>query len=156
MSDEKEKLSWREIDELRRQKRSGVSRVTPRGEEAKARVKEATKEYLRKADELFSSTAKGKGGENLGHEVEEARGRPRFDRTCKAYIRDRGAPIDADLASIFLDSEDEEVLSFGLEGLLAVRAKGALSLTPGLRARVRTLAQHPADTIAYLAEDILR
>ena len=48
------------------------------------------------------------------------------------------------------------MITSGLKGLLTVQKKSGLALTSGLRARLRTLAQHSLDEIAYSAEDLLR
>ena len=44
MNEGKERLSWKEIDQLKGQSRRSQPYRTPRGDKAKARAKEATKE----------------------------------------------------------------------------------------------------------------
>lgn len=154
MSDDREKLSWREIDQLRGKKHRPDQRE-PRGEKAKARAKAAAQEYLKQADGLFAGGTGGSEGERFAAAVEAARGSDGFDGACRDYLAALDLPEDARLASIFLDSEDPQVLDAGLRGLLAVKQKGDLTLDRGLQARLRTLSQHSDDDVAYGAEDLL-
>ncbi len=156
MNEGKERLSWKEIDQLKGQSRMSQPHRTPRGSKAKARAKEATKEYLKRADRLFSGPSDGAQARNFAKEIGTKRGQSDFDDACRAFIHEYGTPADLELASIFLDSEDDEVITSGLKGLLIVQGKSGLALTSGLRARLRTLAQHSLDHIAYSAEDLLR
>jgi hypothetical protein len=154
MSHEREKLSWREIDQLRGKKHRPDERE-PRGEKAKARAKALTEEHLKQADGLFAAGSGGSEGERLAAAVEAARGSDGFDTACREYVAALGLPEEAKLASVFLDSEDPRVLDTGLRGLLAVKQKGDLNLDRGLQARLRTLSQHSDDDVAYGAEDLL-
>ena len=70
MNEDKERLSWKEIDQLKGQSRRSQPYRTPRGDKAKARAKEATKEYLKRADRLFSGPSGGAQARNLREKSE--------------------------------------------------------------------------------------
>ncbi len=151
---ERPKLSWREVDQLRGQKRRS-DRREPRGAKAQARAKAATQQYLKQADKLFSDAPGGSSGAELADAVRAAQGTAEFEPACGRLLEALGPPQDLQLASLLLDAESPDVLKGGLAGLAALRDAGRLEVGRGLRTRLRILAEHPDDDIAYEAEGLL-
>ena len=151
--EERPKLSFSERDKLLKEKKQGYS--APRGRAAEARAKAATDQALKSADELFGGARGGADGARLAAAVEEARGSAGFDAACREYLEAVGPPGDVALASAFLDADDSAILCAGLESLRSQQAAGALTINRGLRSRLRMLAEHSDDDVAYGAEDLL-
>lgn len=155
---ERPRLSWSEID--KRRDRAGGRRDAqgphPRGAEAEARSRLASKSYLREAEaKLFGAENGGPRGERLARAVREAHGTADLAGACAAYVAELGPPRDASLAAVFLDAGEREGVLAGLAGLAALRGEGRLEPSRALRGRLRLLAEDPDDEIASAAEAIV-
>jgi hypothetical protein len=152
------KLSWSEVDRRRDKPRTREDRERrPRGAAAEARSQAATQQYLKKlGGSLFGKQGAGGHGDALARAVRDAQGTPGFAGACRAYLDELGAPQDASLCARFLDAGEPELVLAGLTGLEALRAGGPLAASPGLRAQLRTLADHANDEVATAAETLLR
>ena len=150
---ERPRRSWREIDQ-QRDRPGSQSEPKPRSPIAEERARTATRSYLKKIDALFAG-GPGAEAERLVERVRSTQGTPDFTEACLAYTERCGPPRDPVVASLFLDGDDRAVLLAGLEGLGETARCGELSLTPGLRTRLRMLAENADDDIAYAAEELL-
>jgi hypothetical protein len=151
---ERPKLSWSELDKLRDRPRSRASERGPRGAAAEARARTATKSYLAKLDgQLFAK--KRPGGGKPADAVRDALGTPALTDACRAHLEAVGPPRDAALIAAFLDAVDPAVQGAALDALAEEVAARRLTLTSGLRARLRGLAEGPDDELALRAEEIL-
>ncbi len=153
MSD-KEKLSWREIDQRRDGARSG-GQHGPRGEAARERSEQATKQYLSEIDKLFSGSEGGQEGEALARAIRDAHGSSELDAACQAYRESLGLPRQLELLSIFLDCKETELVVTALEALLVLQNEGDTSLSRGIQSQIRVLAQSFENDVAEVAEEIL-
>ncbi len=142
------KLSFSERDRLRREGKSGER---PR---EGLPSKEATAQYLRKIDQLFSEPKTEAA--KLAEAVRAAHGSPKFAEACRAYFDQAGAPTDPALISMFLDSRDSEIIVRALEALGVVVASGSIELSRGLQSQLRTLAHGADDAVAALAEELIQ
>jgi len=150
---EREKKSFSELDRVRRERRSaGESR--PRSAAAQARTAQATKEYVKQIEGLFSS-GKGEQREKLAQAMRDARGTPGLADACRAYRDAVGLPADARHISCFLDAGERELVVHGLEALRQAHEGGALEVTAGLRTQLRMLAEDPDDEVAERAEELI-
>jgi len=150
---ERERLSWREIDQLRSGAKRGERK--PRGKAAEERSAAATKQYLKEADNLFSSAQGGAEGEQLAKAMRDAHGGASFTQVCRDYRESLGMPRDQSLLALFLDTEESELVVAGLEALLAASERGQLTASSGLRSQVRILSQDFDDAVAEAAEELL-
>jgi hypothetical protein len=151
--DERPRKSWREIDRARDGTAHGGAERRPRGAAAEARSRQATKQYLEKAEGLFASDRGGAAGEALARAIRDAHGTPDLPAACAAYRDALGYPSDPGLAAIFLDSEQRELVVGTLE---ALAARPPDAWPAGLRSQLRLLAEHADDEIAGAAEDLLQ
>ena len=151
---ERPRRSWREIDRLRD---GGARREpAPRGAEAQARAREATRQYLARAgSQLFGAGAGDPRGERA-RAVQEAHGTPGLAAACRAYLETSGLPRDAALASVILDAGESDLVLAALAALERLRGEGSLVLGAGLRSQLRLLAEDADDAVAEAAEALLR
>jgi hypothetical protein len=150
---EREKKSFSELDRMRREKRSGGEQ-RPRSAAAQARSTQATKQYVKQIDGIFSS-GKAEQLEKLAQAMRDARGTPGLADACRAYRDAAGLPADARLISCFLDADDRELVVDGLEALKQAHQAGEFEMTAGLRTQLRMLAEDPDDEIAERAEELI-
>ncbi len=75
---------------------------------------------------------------------------------CRAYLAAIGPPAEPALLSAFLDTGERELQRSALAALAEGIAARGLTLTAGLRAQIRTLAEGPDDELADAAEAVLR
>lgn len=124
---------------------------------ARAREQDArrTRDALQVADALFTGEKGGQEGKALAEAVRDAHGTPALADACRAYLDSIGVPGDLGLASIFLDAADKPISVAMLDGLLAQKEAGALSLEGGLKRQIRILSEDFDDDLASRAEDLL-
>jgi len=150
---EREKKSFSELDRMRREGRSGGEQP-PRSPAAQDRATQASKQYVKQIDGVFSS-GKGEQQEKLAQAMRDARGTPGLADACRAYRDAVGLPADARHISCFLDAGDRELVVNGLEALRQVHEAGDFEMTAGLRSQLRMLAEDPDDEVAERAEDLI-
>ncbi|MBW2275228.1 MAG: hypothetical protein JRG96_18330 [Deltaproteobacteria bacterium] len=154
MSGEDRRLSWKEVDQRRDGTRERDER-RPKGKAAEERAAQATKEYIKAIDKLFSVDEGGSEGAALAKAVRDAHGTPELADACRAMRDTCGIPRDVELLSIFLDSNDQEIVVAGLEALLELQNAGELEVGKGLTSQLRVLAQDFNNDIADVAEEIV-
>lgn len=153
MSDER-KRSWKEIDQMRDGSRRDDS-DRPRGAASQQRSEQATQSYLKELDKLFTSTGRSPEVEALVKGLRNAHGTPELPEVCRAFRDELGMPGEVGLLSIFLDSNDAELVVAALETLLALSAQGDIELGKGIQSQLRVLSQDFNNDIAEIAEEIL-
>jgi hypothetical protein len=154
VSGEDRRRSWKEID----QRRDGAvqrEERRPRGKAAEQRAAQATKEYIQEIDKLFSDDVGGAEGAALAKAVRDAHGSPGLADACRAFRDACGLPRNVELLSIFLDSNDPELVVAALEALLELQQAGELEVSKGLSSQLRVLAQDFNNDIAEVAEEIV-
>jgi hypothetical protein len=150
---EREKKSFSELDRMRRERRSGGEQ-RPRGAADQARATQATKQYVKQIDGIFSA-GKREEQEKLAQAMRDARGTPGLADACRAYRDAVGLPVDARHISCFLDAADRELVVDGLEALRQAHEAGDFEVTAGLRTQLRMLAEDPDDEVAERAEELI-
>ena len=150
---EREKKSFSELDRMRREGRSDAER-RPRSAAAQARATQATKQYVKELDGVFSS-GKGEQQEKLAQAMRDARGTPKLADACRAYRDALGLPADARHISCFLDAGERELVVDGLEALRQAHEAGDFEMTAGLRTQLRMLAEDRDDEVAERAEELI-
>jgi phage I-like protein len=158
-SDERPKLSWREIDQRRdRSRHVSSGERKPRGRAAEVRAKDATQRYLKELDDTMFGQAAGKPGSTegrLAQAIRDAQGTAGLAEACRAYLETLGVPEDTALLAAFLDSRERELVLAALESMAARAEEGGLEVSAGLRAELRMLADEADDEVAEVAEEIL-
>jgi len=155
-SDDREKLSFSELDRRRRERGQGErGERRPRGAAADARSEQATAEYLKEVGKLFTDAQGGAAGEALAKAVRDAHGSPALTEACRAYRDGIGMPTEAALLSLFLDAEDPEIVVAAIRTFAAGHDAGSLEIARGVKSQLRVLEQGTNDDVAYEAEELL-
>lgn len=155
--DDREKLSFSELDRLRRERKGGGGggERRPRGPGAEARRQQATQAYLKEADRLFTTAQGGAEGDAFARAVEAAHGTPELAEACRAYRDAVGLPDDPALLSLFLDADDPEIVAEAIRKLGERHASGEVQISRGIKSQLRVLEQSTDDDVAYEAEELL-
>ena len=153
MSDDRPKLSYSERDKLLRERRGGQRE--PRSREAREEQVRVSQHALKEADSLFAIGQAGAEGARLEKELRDAHGTPDLAPACRAYRDQIGMPRDPALLSLFLDTQDRDLVVGALERLLDEKNADSLEISSGLRSQLRVLAGDRDDSIAGISEELL-
>ncbi|MBW2270934.1 MAG: hypothetical protein JRH16_20445 [Deltaproteobacteria bacterium] len=146
---DRDKKSFSELDRMRRDGGDGS-----RGAAAEQRSEQASKEYRKQLDGLFSSGDAAEH-EGLATALLDARGTPGLAEACRAYQAAVGLPTQLRQISCFLDSDALDVLLAGLAAARGAHEAQTLEASAGLRTQLRMLADHADDAVAEAAEALL-
>ena len=153
MTSDDRKLSYSERDRLRRE--GGGSGGRPPGRREKIEDEKRSHEALLVADALFTDEKGGQEGKALADAVRAAHGTSNLPAACRAYLKAVGPPATVELASLFLDSGEKELVVVALDELLRKKDAGDLELNGGLKRQIRILSEDFDDDLASRAEDLL-
>ena len=151
--DERRKLSFSELDKLRRGEK--VGRDEPRGHRAEQAQAQARTQAMNEADSVFSLGKGGAEGKRLANEMRDAHGTSDFLHACRSYCEKIGIPQDPALLALLLDSGERDLVVAALEALLEAKNGRSLEVRSGLRSQLRVLEQDRDDTIAGISEELL-
>ena len=155
--DERDKISWREIDRKRDRSPYAPKEAPEYRERTSRRSEWIKRQYRKEADKLFL----GKKGTKKHHkaldEIERTYGTDQFGSTVKSYLGEYGLPSDWHTLSLLLDYSDAEKV---LEVMTAMKNLND-SRTPlekqGFKAKLEILAMTSSDgDLRELAEEILK
>ena len=152
---EREKLSWREIDQLRDRSRH-VDRREKSYRERTLRSDWSRKQHLREAEKFFQ----GKKGTEAYRKAEGAihkyYGTPHFPKAVNEFLAQFGLPDEWGTLLLLLDHPDPKVAKEALGALIPLVEKRSLIEQKGFRGKVRTLAAiTPDPTLRTECEKIL-
>jgi hypothetical protein len=154
--DEREKISWREVD--RRKDRSPYApKEKPPDRERSRRSEWVMKKYRKEADKLFMGKKGTKKHQKALNDVERDHGTDQFEAAVRAYLDQYGLPGDWSTLSLLLDYSDAEKV---LEVLTAMKNLYE-SRTPiekqGFKAKVDILAMTAQNAdLRDFAEEMLK
>ena len=154
--DEKEKLSWREID--RRKDRSPYApKETPKDQVRSRRSEWVMKKYRKEADKLFMGKKGTKKHQKARNDIDRFHGTDQFEAAVKAYLDQYGLPDDWSTLSLLLDYSDSQKV---LQALAAMKdlyeAKSPIE-KQGFKAKVDILAMTAGDSdLRDFAEEMLK
>lgn len=155
MSD-RDKISFSELDKLRREKRSRGDDRRPRGEGAQRRSRSAAARYKRKVEERLFGRGVDAGRLRLEERLREAHGTPSFRSAYKEYVRNHGFPRDLALLVLLLDLEDEREVLRVIEAIQSVLDKAPIEQKNLLRSRLRNLAMSAnSDRLGDAADELV-
>ena len=141
--DEKEKLSWSEIDKLKNRSRH-VSREKPAYKQSK-RSQWAKHQYLKEAEKLF----KGKKGKpeykKARNELHNRHSTPKFNATAKNFIKEYGLPEDWDTLFLLLDYKEAAQVKEVIKKLNDLYPEKSLTEMQGFRAKLEIMAMTVRD-----------
>jgi hypothetical protein len=150
---EREKISFSELDRMRREKRRQGER-RPRGEQAERRSRAAASSYKRKVEERLFGRGADAARLRLDERLREAHGSPTFRSTYKEYVRAYGFPEDVGLLVLLLDLDDEREVLRVLDAIQEVLEEAPPEQRSLLRSRLRNLEMSArSDALADAAAD---
>ncbi|HIC91037.1 MAG TPA: hypothetical protein EYP21_03035 [Syntrophaceae bacterium] len=152
--DERERLSWREIDRLKDRSRH-VTRE--KGYRKKSFPSEwAKRQFLKQAEKLFTGK-KGSEEHKVAHNaIHKYYGSGKFQGAVKRYLNQYGLPDDWDTLLLVLDYKDKETVKKALYALKEMYGARSPLEKQGLKGKIETLALTVKDNeLRELAEGIL-
>ncbi len=157
---EREKLSWREID----QRRDG-SRHVARGERPAARpgtsraerAERLRRQALKEAHKVFEGKQGTPEHQKAVQELQRHFGTKKFQTLARKYLKDYDQPRDWGLLFIMLDLPDEETVVSFLEAMAALFPSRTLREQQAFLSKLRTLAALADDpAVQETAEELLQ
>jgi hypothetical protein len=154
--DEREKLSWREIDR-RRDRSPHAPKEAPRERVRSRRSEWVMKKYRKEADKLFMGKKGTKKHQKAHHDIDRYHGTDQFETAVKNYIDQYGLPDDWSTLSLLLDYSDSEKVLQVLAAMKNLYEGRSPIEKQGFKAKVDILAMTASDSdLRDLAEEMLK
>ena len=142
--DDREKLSWREIDKMRDHSRH-VSREPKSFRERSLRSDWAKKQHLREAEKFFQGPKGSEEYKKAYNALHEKYGTPRFEEAAKKFIQEFGPPDDWGALILLLDAKDPALAKAALGPLKELYQKRSPIEQKGLKGKLKVLAMTTRD-----------
>lgn len=154
--EEREKLSWREID--RRKDRSPYAPKETYKDRVKSRRSEwVMKKYRKEADKLFMGKKGTKKHQKARHDIDRYHGTDQFETAVRTYLDQYGLPDDWSTLSLLLDYSNSESVLQALAVMKDLYETRSLVEKQGFRAKVDILAMTASDSdLRDFAEEMLK
>jgi len=157
--DEREKISWREID--RRKDRSPYApKETTHGREGTQRTQRSQwmkKHYRKEVDKLFMGKKGTKKHQKARSDIDRYHGTDQFETAAKAYLDQYGLPDDWSTLSLLLDYSDAEKVLQALTSMKNLYEARTIMEKQGFKAKVDILAMTARDRdLRDFAEEMLK
>jgi hypothetical protein len=154
--DEREKISWREIDR-RRDRSPYAPKETPRDEVRSRRSEWVMKKYRKEADKLFMGKKGTKKHQKAHHDIDRYHGTDQFEPAVKTYLDQYGLPDDWSTLSLLLDYSDSEKVLQVLAAMKDLYEARSPTEKQGFKAKVDILAMTATDSdLRDFAEEMLK
>ena len=155
--DERDKISWREIDRRRDRSPYAPKEVPEHRERPSRRSEWITKQYRKEADKLFLGKKGTKKHQKALDEIERTYGTDQFDPTVRSYLEEYGLPGDWNTLSLLLDHSDTERVSQVMTAMKNLHDSRTALEKQGFKAKLDILAMTSSDgDLRELAEEILK
>jgi hypothetical protein len=154
--DEREKISWREIDR-RRDRSPYAPKETPRDEVRSRRSEWVMKKYRKEADKLFMGKKGTKKHQKAHHDIDRYHGTDQFEPAVKTYLDQYGLPDDWSTLSLLLDYSDSEKVLQVLAAMKDLYEARSPTEKQGFKAKVDILAMTATDSdLRDFAEEMIK
>ncbi len=154
--DEREKISWREID--RRRDRSPHAPKEPPGERERSRRSEwVMKKYRKEADKLFMGKKGTKKHKKAQGDIDRYHGTEQFNEAVKNYLDQYGLPDDWPTLSLLLDYSDPEKVLEAIQVMKPLYEGRSPMEKQGFKSRLDILAMTASHSdLRDAAEEVLK
>jgi len=142
--DDREKLSWREIDNLRNRSRH-VSSDSKSFRERSLKTDWARKQHLREADKFFLGKKGTEAYKTAYAALQEKYGTPQFADALKTFIQEFGLPDDWGTLLLILDRPNPEWIKQALATMKEMYPKRSLLEQRGLKGKIKVIASTTKD-----------
>jgi hypothetical protein len=154
--DEREEISWREIDR-RRDRSPHAPKEAPTPRERSPKSEWLMKKYRKEADKLFAGKKGTKKHQKALQDLERYHGTDQFDQAAKDYLNEYGLPDDWRTLGFLLDCSDPQRAVDALEAMREQYENRTPAEKQGFKAKVDILAMTASNSdVRELAEEILR
>ncbi|MCX8118434.1 MAG: hypothetical protein N3G78_10930 [Desulfobacterota bacterium] len=154
--EEKERLSWREIDRIRDRSRHAPKEPL-QGRRRSKRSEWLMKRYRKEADKLFMGKKGTREYQKAQEELDRAYGTERFGEIARAYLDQYGLPEDWRTLSLLLDHTDPEKVLEVLRTMRTLYETRSAAERQGFRSKLDIMAMtasHPE--VREMAEEMLK
>jgi len=154
--DERDQISWREID--RRRDRSPHAPKEPPKERERPRKSDwLKKRYRKEVEKLFMGKKGTKKHQKALDDLDRLHGTDQFDEAVRSYLEEYGLPEDWSTLSLLLDYSDPEKVSEILRVMKNLYEERTPVEKQGFKAKLDILAMTANDSdLREVAEEILR
>jgi hypothetical protein len=142
--DEREKLSWREIDQMRDRSRH-VSGGSKSYQERTLRSDWAKKQHLKKAEKFFQGRKGTDAYKAADAALHEKYGTPEFQEAAKNFLQQFGLPDEWGSLLLVLDVHEPKWVKEALAAMKGMYAKRSLIEQKGFKGKVKVLVMTTAD-----------
>jgi len=142
--DDREKLSWREIDKMRDHSRH-VSGEPKSFRERSLRSDWAKKQHLREAEKFFQGKKGSDEYKKAYTALHDKYGTPGFEEAAKKFILEFGPPDDWGTLILLLDAKDPGVAKAALGPVKELYQKRSPIEQKGLKGKLKVLAMTTRD-----------
>ena len=154
--DERDQISWREIDR-RRDRSPYAPKETPVPREKSHRSEWMMKQYRKEADKLFMGKKGTKKHQKALSDIDRHHGTDQFETTVKTYLDQYGLPEDWSTLSLLLDYPDAEKVFQALAAMKNLYETRTPVEKQGFKAKVDILAMTSTNSdLRDLAEEMLK
>lgn len=136
--DERERPSWREIDQMRDRSRHGRKEsIPPGGREQQEKIRQ---EALKQAEALFAGKQQRPEYKKALAKLDDQRATQQFLAAAEEFFKDFGLPEDWRGLMLFLDYPDPVVMAEALQRLHHLAPSQSMTELQGLKGKLRTLS----------------
>jgi len=154
--DERDQISWREVDR-RRDRSPYAPKETPVPREKSHRSEWMKKQYRKEADKLFMGKKGTKKHQKALSDIDRHHGTDQFETTVKTYLDQYGLPEDWSTLSLLLDYPDAEKVFQALAAMKNLYETRTPVEKQGFKAKVDILAMTSTNSdLRDLAEEMLK
>jgi hypothetical protein len=143
-NDDREKLSWREIDKMRDRSRH-VSGERKSYQERTLRSDWAKKQHLREAEKFFQGRKGTDAYKAADRALHEKYGTPDFQEAAKNFLQQFGLPDEWGSLLLILDFHEPRWVKEALAAMKGMYEKRSLIEQRGFKGKVKVLAMTTAD-----------
>ena len=153
--DERDNISWREIDR-RRERSPYAPKEAPRQRERSQRSEWMKKQYRKEADKLFMGKKGTKKHQKALGDIDRYHGTDQYETVVKAYLDQYGLPDDWNTLSLLLDYSDPAKVSEVITSMRNLYDGRTPMEKQGFKAKIDILAMTAKDSdLRDCAEEIL-
>ena len=153
--DEREKLSWREIDR-QKDKSKHTSQEKPAYKKSK-RSEWIQKQYRKEAEKLFMGKKGTPEYRKARNELYNRHGTQKFPAIAKKFIQEYGLPDDWDTLPLFLDYKDVGTVKEVILKLKSNYRERSLTEMQGFRAKLEIISMTTSDKgLRELIQEVIK
>jgi hypothetical protein len=154
--DEREQISWREIDR-RRDRSPHAPKEPPQEKERSRRSEWVMKKYRKEADKLFMGKKGTKKHKKAQGDIDRFHGTEQFNETVKNYLNQYGLPDDWHTLSLLLDYSDPENVLEAIHAMKPLYEARTAVEKQGFKAKLDILAMTATHSdLRDTAEELLK